>query len=304
MKMSRTGKRIRCFFVFVTFLMILRTGQTADASGAEMSKTEYPGQYEEENREKDYVNKKTDYRAVFEDDASLIEEEKQDDLLEKMKDITRFGNVAFKSILENSSSTRYFAEEYYYELFGTDSGLLFVVDMDERCIWIYCDGKIYRTIDEDYANTITDNVYRYASKGDYYNCAWNVYDQAFKVLNGRRIAMPMKYICNILLAVSLGLLINFFLVKFCSRKNTASIEEVMRGEQHELCISDVTAKLVGTTKTYSPRSSGSSGSSGSGSSHSSRSYSSSHSSSHSSGGGSSSHSSGHSHSGGGGGHRF
>lgn len=236
------------------------------------------------------VNPKTDCRAVVEDDAGLLNEKERADLLEKMEDITEFGNVAFKSVNENRNSTEAYARDHYRELFGDSGGLLFVVDMDNRYIYLYSHGKIYQTITEEYANTITDNVYRYASREDYYSCAWNVYDQACKVLDGQKIAMPMKYICNILLAVNLGLLINYFLVKLLTGKNSTSADDVIRSEQHRLNITDVTAQYRNTTKTYSPTSSGSSG--GGGSSH--------------SGGGS--HSSGGSHSGGssggGGGHSF
>lgn len=236
-----------------------------------------------------FVNPETNYRAVIEDDAGLMNERELKDLLKKMKEITEFGNAAFLSVAVNSYSTETFAENCYRELFNDDSGLLFMVDMDNRYLYLFSDGKIYRTVTRDYANTITDNVYRYATREDYYSAAWNVYDQAYRVLNGQKISMPMKYICNILLALSLGLLINFFLVKLLTRKHAASLDDVIRAEQHRLNVTDVTSRFDNTKKTYSPSSS--SGSSGGSSHHSSGG-------SHSSGGGG-----GHS-SGGGGGHSF
>ena len=120
---------------------------------------------------------------------------------------------------ENTSS---YAKAKYRELFGHDSGILFVIDMGRRNIWIYCDGKIYRSIDKAYSNTITDNVYRYASRGEYYQCAKKVFEQALTLLQGGRIAQPMKYISNALIACVLALLINFIFLTY-QRNNDETI---------------------------------------------------------------------------------
>ena len=63
-----------------------------------------------------------------------------------------------------------------------------------------------------YANTITDNIYRYASKEEYYNCAYNAYDHALTLLKGGMISQPMKYISNALIALVSALLLNFMVL--------------------------------------------------------------------------------------------
>lgn len=88
-----------------------------------------------------------------------------------------------------------------------------MIDMDNRNIWIHSNGAIYRTITKSYADTITDNVYTYASAQDYYGCASEAYTQMATLLAGRRIAQPMKYISNALLALIIALLINYFVVR-------------------------------------------------------------------------------------------
>ena len=57
----------------------------------------------------------------------------------------------------------YKRQSLYREKYGSESGTIFVIDMDNRNIWIHSNGAINRTINKAYAETITDNVYTYAS---------------------------------------------------------------------------------------------------------------------------------------------
>ena len=84
-----------------------------------------------------------------------------------MKQITVYGNVMLKTIDTNSTTTESYVRSLYREKYGTDSGTIFIIDMYNRNIWIHSNGKIYSTVTSSYADTITDNVYRYASSKDY-----------------------------------------------------------------------------------------------------------------------------------------
>ena len=48
-----------------------------------------------------YINEKTQYKVIFEDDASLLSNDEAEQLIEVMKPITAYGSVAFKSIDTN-----------------------------------------------------------------------------------------------------------------------------------------------------------------------------------------------------------
>ncbi|MDE5932421.1 MAG: TPM domain-containing protein [Lachnospiraceae bacterium] len=229
-----------------------------------------------------YSNPETSYRALIEDDAQLLDEEEEQALAALMQEITVYGNVAFKTIDSNNRDTESYARQYYKEQFGTASGTLFLIDMDNRNIWIHSDGNLYKVITKSYANTITDNVYRYASGGDYYDCAAHTYEQILALLKGHKIAQPMKYISNGLLAVILALLLNYGLVCFFARIKKPDKRELLRNGQNHFHYTQPRAFFVRESRTYNPTSSSSGGSSGS---------------SGSSGGGGSS-------SGGGGGHSF
>ncbi|MDD6844433.1 MAG: TPM domain-containing protein [Clostridia bacterium] len=230
-----------------------------------------------------YTNGETGYKVIIEDDAGLLTDNEKSRLAETMKDITPYGDVAFKSIDYNPYSTETYIERYYNSIFGTGSGTVFLIDMDNRNIWIYSDGSVYSTITTAYANVITDNVYTYASDRDYFTCANKAFIQEATLLQGRRISQPMKYISNALLAIAIAILINYFIVRQTSRVRKASDNEIVNGVFANNAFNNVSVNFIRQTRTYSPRSSSSSGSSGG----------------HSGGGGG-----GGGHRGGGGGHSF
>lgn len=115
-----------------------------------------------------YENPDSGYEVILDDEADLLTTSQEQDLVEDMKPITAYGSVAFVSVDQNSSSTASFARNYYYDLFGSGSGTIFVIDMDNRNIYIFSNGAVYQTIIDTKAEVITDNTYRYASNEDYY----------------------------------------------------------------------------------------------------------------------------------------
>jgi len=224
------------------------------------------------------------YRVVLEDSAQLLDESEEEELAVLMQEVTAYGNAAFKTTDQNAGSTEAYARQYYREQFGTDSGILFLIDMDNRTIWIHSDGAVYRVITKSYADTITDNVYRYATDGEYYRCGAEAFTQITELLEGNRIAQPMKYISNALLAVIMALLLNYGLVSVFARMRKPGRRELLGYRGNYFRYTTPQAFFTGESKSYHPTSSGGSGSSRSG--------------------GSSGGSSGRSSSGGGGGHRF
>ena len=212
-----------------------------------------------------YTNEDNGYEVYIEDDAELLTDNEEEKLLEVMKDITKYGGVALKTIDENPTySTSGFAESFYREKFGTSSGVVFLIDMEERYIWIFSDGKIYKTVTNSYADIITDNVYEYASDEEYYKCCEKGFSQILSLLEGRKIAQPMKYISNILLAALIALIINYFIVMMVSKANRPSDEKLLEFMNHSLQVNNLTIEYERTSKVYSPQKSSSSGGGGGG----------------------------------------
>ena len=208
------------------------------------------------------TNAETGYQIYVDDWADLLTDSEEAQLKTLMEPITAYGSVAFVSIADNPTySTSNYADEYYYDHFGYASGTVFLIDMEERYIYIHSNGVIYETVTKSYANTITDNSYSYASDGDYYQCAATAFEQINDLLEGRKIAQPMKYISNALLSIILALLINYFVVMFVSRGRKPSNSQLLDGIYSKVEINNPRMDLVNQTKRYSPQSSGSSGSS-------------------------------------------
>ncbi|MBQ6735001.1 MAG: TPM domain-containing protein [Lachnospiraceae bacterium] len=241
----------------------------------------------------EYVNPDTGYAVYIDDSLELIDKEA---VREAMIPVTDFGGVAFVSASPSGTSDVY-AEQRYREYFGTASGTLFLIDMKNRYLWIFSDGAVYDVITRGYADTITDNVYREASKGNYTECAVSAYAQIVTLLEDGRISQPMKHISNALLALLTGCILNFLLMVKVSKKEKPTAEDLARAGGWSAAFFGAKKILRSETKEYVPRSEGG-GSSGGGSSFSGG--------GRSSGGGWSGGggSSGGSSSGGGGGHRF
>ena len=205
-------------------------------------------------------NENSEYGIYIEDNADLLSSSEENDLEDVMEPISEHGNVVFLSIDSNPRySAESYAEDYGYSRFGNESYTIFLIDMDNREICVYSDGAIYKTITSAYARTITDNVFRYASDEDYYDCAYHAFDQINTLLEGKRIAQPMKYISNALLAIVLALLINYFIVMRVSRSVRASNSELLNGIFTSVDVHNTRTEFLNQTKKYSPQSSSSSG---------------------------------------------
>lgn len=238
-----------------------------------------------------YTNPSTNYVVYIDDSADLVTDEEEESLLSQMKSITEYGNAAFVTNEEaHSDTTQYYTEKRYQELFHWDSGTMFMIDMADREIFIHSDGEIYDILGTDRAETITDNAYRAAGRGEYYDCASTVFGQIQKVLEGGSIAQPMKYTSNAVLAIILALFLNYGLLSLSRRAYTKEVksEELLVHTVNSFAVGACAEQFLRQTKRYiQPSSSGSSHHSSGGS--------------HSSGGG---FSGGGGHHGGGGGHRF
>lgn len=241
---------IRCVFCAVTLLLAVTAPSVFLAS--DTKSFEQPSVYE---------NDETGYEVYILDSADLLDEEEEEDLIDEMEDITDYAHAAFVSVDNNPRNNAERLADYYSdELFGSENGVVFLIDMDTRYLWIRANGSIRRTITDSYSTTITDNVYTYASARDYYTCSSKAFDQVYSLLRGKWIAQPMKWICNALLAVTIALLANYFFVMMSSRSKKATSSQLMKGLHSNVKVSNARAEFTNQTKTYSPRSSSSSGS--------------------------------------------
>lgn len=156
-------------------------------------------------------------KVIIEDAADLLTAEEEDLLVTHMQPITQYGGVAFVTTGHNSGKPATYAKNKYNQYFGKTDATLFLIDMDNRQLYILSGGRIYSTVTEDKAETITDNVYRLASREKYYECASRVFDQIARILAGGLIPEPMKHLSNALLSIVLALLVVFIIANARTR---------------------------------------------------------------------------------------
>ena len=161
------------------------------------------------------------YRVVIDDEADLLTGAEEAELTAVMEKVLPYGNAAFVSVNQNSTTTERLAEQKFLELFGDTSGALLIIDMDNRYIQLIADGAVYKTVNRTRCNEITDNIYRYASQKDYYTCASKAFEPVVRLLEGGKVAAPFRYVTNAFLAVCLALIGNFAVMSLQRRKKVA-----------------------------------------------------------------------------------
>lgn len=208
----------------------------------------------------DYDHNEEKYQLIIEDDADLLSSSEEDLLKETMVKLTEYGNIIFKSINVNNSTAANYAKSYYNGRFGRQSGTVFLIDMKTRKIYIFSNGANYNLVTNSKAEIITDNIYTYATDKEYYECAKKAFEQIYTVLQGGKIAEPMKYISNAVLAVMVSLFINFAIFKIATNNSKANGTEQIKECEKYLEHTAPTATKTGQHKEYSPQSSSSGGS--------------------------------------------
>ena len=138
----------------------------------------------------EYVNFDTGYRALVLDEEDLLNESEKAQLLEDMKPITEFGDIAFWSTGEDADDAVEQAGEKRQELFGRESGTILVVNINLRKVSINSYGRIYERVPENEAKTVTNNISEFLSNQEYYQGAQAAFEQ-IEILLRERIYSEM-----------------------------------------------------------------------------------------------------------------
>ena len=161
---------------------------------------------------------------IMDDQANLLTEAERQQLQSDYAALTEYVNTAFVTANSVSGSTAAFAESYVKRNFDSSAAIIFVIDMDNRQIYVYANHSGLSYVSSADSRAITDNIYKYASKGDYYACADAAFSQIFTKCQGGKIARPVKHITNALIAVVAGILLNFILaVRTRSRQQKKTV---------------------------------------------------------------------------------
>lgn len=187
--------------------------------------------------------------AIIRDDADLFSDAEEKQLLERLKTCLDYGGAAVVTIDQNNMSTERYAENAYRDYFGYASGTLFLMDMDNRYLQFFSDGSNYKVLTESKTNEISDNVYSYASKGEYFKCADRAFEQVATVLSGGRITTPMKYVTNAIFAIGLVLMVNIWVVVAQRKKPDPSKVVSTMGQSYRGAVKNVRTRMTNQKRT-------------------------------------------------------
>lgn len=154
-----------------------------------------------------YTDPDTGYRVVIIDELDLLTAAQESQLAEDMEPITQYGNAAFWTTDVRTLNEIDTARLKRKELFGYDSATIFCINMNVRKLTIQSYGAIYQSVNDSLARSITDNVSRYATSKQYYECASNAFSQIHTVIAGEQIPEPMKVMSYVIISVMAGLVI-------------------------------------------------------------------------------------------------
>jgi len=175
-------------------------------------------------------NEKPQYKVLVIDNADLLTEHGEQKLAKEMEELTAYGNVIFYTTkLNKGANYQKHCENTYYKNFKQEPGVILQIDMGNRKITLSASTKMEELIGSE-RDSIVDNIYGLATKGKYYECASLCFSQIKTVLNDGEIAHDMKYIDNGIIAIVLGLIINFFMIFALSRNSFEKEKRKLLGE--------------------------------------------------------------------------
>ena len=179
------------------------------------------------------MNDDTGYTLVIQDDAGLIDSAELEKIKESMRGVLEYADAGFLTVPSTGSRTNSAtkAQEWGDKTFGPYARFtVFIIDMANRHLDIYASKPLANVLTAAEENTIADNIYRSASNGRYADCAAEAFTQIGKVLRGEKIAMPMKYISNALIAAIAALIATYLLISsFARKEQEISMPSVIKG---------------------------------------------------------------------------
>lgn len=187
--------------------------------------------------ERDYINEDTGNWVQIEDYAHLFED--KSGILNKAEYVTAYTNVLIYTTDNNPGTSSSLCKSLGESYFGKGNGVVFLIDMDNRYIYVWGHNNTYDVIDERVGNTITDNCYDYASDERYDECAKVAIEQIYMKLSGKRIPEPMRYIGNFFLAIMIGIGLTSVFACYSSRiqvtgKTTKDVDVKITDKQRDI----------------------------------------------------------------------
>lgn len=190
--------------------------------------------------------------VYIEDAARLLSDEETERLKEEMSLLTEYGDVAFVTRSDifggNVSESEYAADKFQQYIGGdTESGVLFLIDMKERVIWLETHGNFEEHISKNKAKSITDRVYKDASKRNYFECAKKAFQTCNRTMGGLFFFDKMKVLSNSIIAILISLVLNFVILRALNRKRETEAREYGYANKGKTVVSESKIQQISTS---------------------------------------------------------
>lgn len=207
----------RKIWLYGLLFTLLIPGSVTAAAAEAMQTEAAPAETEQKDAEPydGRLSRVTDagYTIEIRDEEGLLTKEEAEALLDEMEDIGTYTNAVFGSYSGKQTTEVWTNANYYRHGFFSPGGVAFVINMELRKLNVRYAGNTGRILGYSTATAVEDNVYQYASKGDYYTCASKVFSQVAGLYRGQRVAQPMKAVISLLLGLCIGMMILFLYVR-------------------------------------------------------------------------------------------
>lgn len=124
------------------------------------------------------------------DEASLFSKSQtnsMEGIIEELRGTIKMDVVVLTIDDAQGKTSEAYADDYYdYNGFGTGkdaSGVILLIDMDNREIYISTTGKMIKYLTDQRINTLLDSIYTQVAKGDYYRSAIIFLSEVEKYIN-------------------------------------------------------------------------------------------------------------------------
>lgn len=214
---------------------------------------------------------KVDASEKVYDFADLLTETEEEEIYNRIIKFIDKSNIDMVVVTideNNKSSSMVYADDFYdYNDFGIGDkkdGILFLIDMDNRNMWISTTGSAIRKYSDEKIDSILDATYNKISNQDYYGCILEFIDNS-----------TSKFPIGAILSVSLVGTVIFVIIgcfKHRTIRKAVQAKQYLNKDSFKLTENEERFITTHTTKVYDPPSSSGGGgssshSSSSGSSH-------------------------------------
>jgi uncharacterized protein len=201
------------------------------------------------------------FTAAIYDDADLLSKSEELEIgVDYLLPIAeQYGNAYLITLYSDGTEISTLGDQLFDQYIGnTADGILFTIDMKTRQLGLWSDGSVLEKIRPSTADSILDNWYTSASRGDFAGCAEGVFGNVYDKLGGKHIPTPMKWISAVVLGIIIGALITYARASSIKKNSGVSNEATAAMTAGAIALTGVTLVKIGQRTHYNPPSSSSS----------------------------------------------